>query len=101
MRRRRLGIFALVLVALVGALATPTGTLAARPDLTISSSAAYDVQPDKGRVRVTVKLAMVNHLKDTKTKRYYFDEAFIDVMPHSSGFKFTRDETLETKQLER
>ncbi len=34
---------------------------------------------------------MTNYLKDTKTKRYYFDDAYLDVMPHSSSFKLTRD----------
>ena len=36
-------------------------------------------------------LALVNRLKDTKTKRFYFDEAFLDVMPRASGFKLTHD----------
>ena len=32
---------------------------------------------------------MTNHLRDTKTKRYYFDRAFLSVLPDASGFKLT------------
>jgi hypothetical protein len=93
---RVVGWLAAVALAL-GLLGLPIGPTAvgpvsaATPDLTITSVARYDVQPDKQRVRVTVDLTMTNHLKDTKTKRYYFDEAFLDVMPRSSTFKLTRD----------
>ncbi len=69
----------------------PAAVHAAAPDLTITSVAAYDVQPEERRVRVTVDLTLVNHLKDTKTTRFYFDEAFLDVMPGSSGFKVTSE----------
>ena len=34
-------------------------------------------------------LTLTNHLKDTKTKRYYFDKAFLAVLPGASGYKFT------------
>jgi hypothetical protein len=93
--RHVLSIAIAILVA-VGSIAAPFGPTAtspvsaAGPDLTITSVAKYDVQPDKQRVRVTVDLTLTNHLKDTKTKRYYFDEAFLDVMPRTSGFKLTR-----------
>lgn len=87
-RIRRASIAALL--ALVAALvAQPSAALAASPDLTITSDASYQVQPDQGRVHVVVDLVLTNHLKDTKTKRYYFDEAFLDVVPHASGFKLT------------
>ena len=94
---RRLGPALLAVLVAVGMLAIPAGPTgpadvrAATPDLTITGDALYDVQPDKQRVRVTVDLTMVNHLKDTKTKRYFFDEAYLDVMPKSSAFRLTRD----------
>ena len=92
MTRRRLAVLLVVLVAVLGALATPPTTHAAsRPDLTITSVATYDVQPAKRRVHVVLDLTLTNHLKDTKTKRYYFDDAYLDVMPHTAGFKLTRD----------
>ena len=96
-RRRGLGALLLAVVAATGLLAVPAGPAAppevraARPDLTITADTTYTVQPDKQRVRVTVDMVLTNHLKDTKTKRYYFDEAFLDVMPRSSSFKLTRD----------
>ena len=89
---RRLGILLLAVVAATGLLATPAGTSevrAATPDLTIVGNARYVVQPDAQRVRVTVDLVLTNHLRDTATKRYYFDRAFLAVMPGASGFKLT------------
>jgi hypothetical protein len=86
---------ALALVAALGLVVAPTSpvgpreVLAARPDLTITSTARYDVQPDDRRVRVTLDLTLTNHLKDTTTKRYYFDEAFLAVLPGTSGYKLT------------
>lgn len=95
MTRHRLGALFLAVVAAIGSLAAPVGPAApvevraARPDLTITSEARYDVQPDRQRVRVTVDLTLTNHAKDTKTKRYFYDTADLDVMPGSSGFRFT------------
>ena len=62
---------------------------AATPDLTIVSDARYDVQPTKHRVRVTLTLTLTNRLRDTVTKRYYFDRAFLAVLPDTANFKFT------------
>ncbi len=89
---RRLSLLLLAFVAATGLLAMPAGTAevrAATPDLTIVGNARYDVQPQAKRVRVTVDLVMTNHLRDTKTKRYYFDTAFLSVLPDASGFKLT------------
>ena len=38
-----------------------------------------------------VDLLLTNHLKDTVTRRYYFDRAFLAVLPDTSGFKLTWD----------
>ena len=81
---RRFSLLLLALVAATGLLATPLGSAevrAAAPDLTIVGNARYDVQPQAKRIRVTVDLTMTNHLHDTKTKRYYFDRAFLSVLP--------------------
>jgi hypothetical protein len=59
---------------------------AATPDLTIVSSAQYDVQPSRKRVHVTVNLTLTNRLRDTVTRRYYFDHAFLAVLPDSSDY---------------
>jgi hypothetical protein len=57
---------------------------AATPDLTIVSEARYDVQPDQRRVHVTVDLILANHLRDTRTKRFFFDDASLVVVPGAS-----------------
>jgi hypothetical protein len=62
---------------------------AAAPDLTIVSDAHYDVQPADHRVHVTLDMVLTNHLRDTSTKRFYFDRAFISVLPDTSAFKLT------------
>jgi hypothetical protein len=80
------------IVAAVGLLAAPGSTAevrAATPDLTITGDARYVVQPAQHRVRVTVDLTLANHLKDTKTTRYYFDHGFLAVMPQSSAYHLT------------
>jgi len=94
---RRLGPFALAIVAAVGLIWVPAGpgapveVRAATPDLTIVTDARYEVQPGDQRIRVTVDMTLRNHLKDTKTKRYFFDEAFLAVQPGISGMKLTTD----------
>ncbi len=91
----RLASPALLAIALAGGLlAAPAAAplvRAAAPDLTISSDARYDVQPVQRRIRITVDLLLTNHLKDTVTRRYYFDKAFLAVLPDTSGFKLTWD----------
>jgi hypothetical protein len=62
---------------------------AAAPDLTLTTDARYDVQPDKARVHVTAQVTAVNHLHDTKTHQYFFDRAYLAVQPGASGFKLT------------
>jgi hypothetical protein len=91
---RRAVPFLLALVVATGLLAAPgvapvAEVRAATPDLTIVSEARYDVQPTKHRVRVTLALTLTNRLKDTVTKRYYFDKAFLAVLPGVSGYSFT------------
>ena len=91
-RLRRLAPLFIAFALTVGLVSAPAAAVpvrAATPDLTIVSDARYDVQPDQKRVRVTVALRLTNHLKDTATKRYYFDEAFLAVLPGSSAFKLS------------
>ena len=84
----------LAVVAATGLLGTPMATRevrAATPDLTIVGAARYTVQPDQRRVRVSVTLTLTNHLADTKTTRYYFDRAYLAVMPQASAFRLHWD----------
>jgi len=89
---RRLAGLLLAIVVATGLSAGPAGVrevLAATPDLTIVTNARYDVQPDQHRVHVTLDMLLANHLKDTTTKRFYFDKAFLSVLPGASGFKLS------------
>ena len=62
---------------------------AATPDLTLVGDASYDVQPAIRRVRVTVDLVATNHLQDTATQRFYFDQASLQVQAGTTGFRLT------------
>ncbi len=78
---------ALVVAAGLGILPPAASEVrAATPDLTIVSTARYDVQPEAGRVRVTADLVLTNHKRDTTTKRFYFDRAFLSVQPSTTGY---------------
>jgi hypothetical protein len=86
---RRAALLLLVAVAATGLLGSPTDVRAATPDLTIVSAARYDVQPAQRRIRVTVDLTLTNRLSDTKTKRYFFDHAFLAVLPGASNYRLS------------
>ncbi|HUQ78871.1 MAG TPA: hypothetical protein VM427_08405 [Patescibacteria group bacterium] len=62
---------------------------AAAGGLTIAGDARYVVDPDKRRVHVAVRLLATNHRTDTKTRRFYYDRAFLAVQPGTTGFKVT------------
>ena len=88
MSRRFAGIL-LACIAAAGLLAAPVGVAdvrAAGPNLSIVTDARYDVQPEQHRVHVTLDMVLTNHLTDTTTKRFYFDRAFLSVLPATSGF---------------
>ncbi len=89
---RRLAVVLLAIVSAAGLLAMPAGVSrvrAASPDLTIVTTARYDVQPAQRRVRITLDMVVTNHLRDTITKRYYFDKAFLSVLPGTSGYQLS------------
>ena len=89
-RTRRLGLTVLALVFAVGLVAAPPAASevrAATPDLTIVSDATYQVRPGDRLVRVTVDMTLKNHLRDTAARRYFFDTAYLAVLPGTSGFK--------------
>ena len=74
---------AALVTGLVPAVAPPAQ--AAAPDLTLTAETRYDVDPGQRAVHVTVALTAVNHLKDTTTRQYYFDRAFLAVQPGASN----------------
>ena len=89
--RRLAGILFALLVASGFAVAPPLAreTRAATPDLTVVADARYDVQPDRARVHVTLKLVATNHLRDTAKLSYYFDHALLAVLPGTTNFRLT------------
>jgi hypothetical protein len=92
MTRRLAGLLVAIVVA-SGLVVLPAGVSevrAAVPDLTIVTQARYEVQPAQHRVHVTLDMVLTNHLTDTRTKRYYFDRAYLSVLPGTSGFTLTR-----------
>jgi len=102
--RRRLVPLLIALVVAVGLTAAPPAVepvRAATPDLTIVSDATYVVQPAKQRVRITLDLTLHNRLKDTATRRFYFDRAFLAVLPSTSGFKLTAPGARPSVQVSR
>ena len=93
--RRVVGsLFAAAFLVAAGAL-LPAGLPGAAPPvaaasgLTTTADARYVVDPAKHAVHVTVALSATNHLKDTKTHRYYFDRAYMAVPPGTTGFRIT------------
>jgi hypothetical protein len=88
---RRFALLLLAVVAATGWLLVPGAGVAevrgATPNLTIVTTARYDVQPDARRVRVTLDMTLTNRLSDPSTKRYYFDHALLSVLPGVSGLK--------------
>lgn len=70
----------------VGPASAPPPALAAAPDLTLVTATTYEVRPDEGRVAVTVRITATNHLKDTVTRRYFFDQGYLSVLPGTSNF---------------
>lgn len=85
-----LGLLA-VLLASGFAVAPPAAgeVRAASPDLTLVGDARYDVQPQNRRVRVTFDLVATNHLQDTATQRFYYDQTFLQVQAGTTGFALT------------
>ncbi len=64
---------------------------AAIPDLTLVTDARYVVQPDKSRVHIVLDITAANHTKDTITRRFYYEDAYLAVLPGTSRFTITGD----------
>ena len=86
---RRLAILLALVAALTASLAPALAPAAraAAPDLTLTSDTRYDVDPENQQIHVTSAITAVNHLKDTKTRLYYFDSAYLAVQPGATNFK--------------
>ena len=56
---------------------------AAMPALILVTATTYEVLPDEGRVAVTVRISATNRLRDTVTRRYFYEEGALAVLPES------------------
>ncbi|HET7473798.1 MAG TPA: hypothetical protein VFJ71_11780 [Candidatus Limnocylindrales bacterium] len=93
-------VVAAVLAVLGSALAAPTAS-AAGTGLTLTADARYVVDPGKHRVHVAVAITVTNHRSDTKTRRYFFDRAYLAVQPGTTAFKITSAGTTPTVHVAR
>ena len=104
MSRRFPGIVLVALAAVLALVALAGGPIpeahAATPDLTVVTSSRYEVKPDEARVAITVDLTVTNRLKDTVTRQFSFDRAYIAVMPGTANFKVTAGTGTATPVLE-
>jgi hypothetical protein len=83
------GILSVPMVALVPGTPLEAAPVAAATGFTMPGDARYVVDPAKRRVHVSVVLTATNHRTDTKTRRFFYDRAFIAVQPATTGFKVT------------
>ncbi len=77
-------LLALVVVAFGPSVAPAT---AAGPTVSIVATTTYDVRPTEHRVAVTVALAITSNLKDTTTRRYFVDRAYLAVIPSATNLR--------------
>jgi hypothetical protein len=70
----------------IGPAVAPLEVRAAAPALTLVTATSYEVRPDEARVVATVRITATNTLKDTLTRRYFFDQGFLSVQPGASSF---------------
>lgn len=96
MTRLRPGpLLAALVTALVVGVAAPAGLLApaaaaaASTDLTLVTDAVYTVQPDAGHVSVSVAVDIRNRTSETRTRKYWFDHAFLAVQPGATNVHLT------------
>lgn len=76
---------------ILGPATSPAPAQAAVPALILVTATTYEVLPDEGRVAVTVRIAATNRLRDTVTKRYYYEEAVLAVLPETANFRLTAE----------
>src|SRR4051794_10141744 len=75
------GALLVALFAPVAGVSPATEARAADTDLTLVTDATYAVQPARGLVQVSMSIVARNHRGETRTHKYYFDRAFLAVLP--------------------
>ncbi len=84
-----LGLAVALSLALGSAGLTAPPAHAATPILTMVTSATYDVIPDEQRVAVTVEITATSRRRDTATRKYTIDQAYLVVLPTASNLRLT------------
>lgn len=93
--RGTLGAVALVVALLaswfapVAGLAPTTPALAAATDLTLVTDTVYTVQPDRNRVRVSITIVARNNTQESRTRKFWFEQAYLAVQPKASDLRVT------------
>jgi hypothetical protein len=85
---RRRPVLLALLAALVMAVAAPAAGImepaaarGAATDLTLVTDATYTVDPEAGELTVSMVVVAKNHTRETRTRRFWFDHAFLAVQP--------------------
>jgi hypothetical protein len=85
-----------LLLALVAAWLAPVAGFGAAPtafaaatDLTLVADSVYTIQPAQHRVHVVLDLTARNNTRETKARRFYFDHAFLAVLPNATNLKIS------------
>src|SRR5512141_519746 len=87
---RALGAGGVALALLLAPLAARVPPAAAAvTSVTLVTASTYEVLPLENRVAVTVAITAPSHLRDTTTRRYYVDRAYLAVIPSGSKFHLT------------
>ena len=70
-------------------LGDPATARGAATDLTLVTNAVYTVHPAAGRVGVTMAIEARNHTTETRTRRFWFDHAFLAVQPGATNLRIS------------
>ena len=84
--------------ALLGGAAITSDVAAADTDLMVVTDARYDVQPAEHRVRISVDATATNCKHDTRTRRFYFDRAYLG---RAAGHQELRDHVAQGRESAR
>jgi hypothetical protein len=87
---------AALVLATAGGLAGPAGGIvqvdrvrAAATDLTLVTDAVYTVKPGDREVGIAVSITATNHTRETRTRRTYFNRAYLAVQAGTTGFRLS------------
>ncbi len=75
-----------VLVLASGGAGAPTAFAASNP-VKLVGQTTYAVRPDEHRLAVTIQITATSLLRDTTTRRFYVDRAYLAVYPTATNFR--------------